>query len=114
MIDVTCAARSRLPTGRNVSLGELVGGLYGILPAACFWRVDVCHQLTTLAKQSRWFACPSSLWLWNSDSIDGQVMNHHLERLVLRLIPRAGIHGDAQAIAATATRRGKWTFSEPG
>ena len=50
------------------------------------------------------------LSVWGFDLVDGQVMNHHLERLGFALIPRFDYMATLQRSLEKQTRQGKWSF----
>ncbi len=91
--------------------GVLVGGLYGISLGGMFFGESMFAKADDASKVAM-VRLAEQLSAWNFDLIDGQVMNHHLERLGFGLIPRAEYMAKLQQSIEKPTRRGKWTFSE--
>ncbi|HNK45299.1 MAG TPA: leucyl/phenylalanyl-tRNA--protein transferase [Pseudomonadota bacterium] len=115
MIDAYCALHEAgfAHSVETYQAGELVGGLYGISLGGMFFGESMFAKADDASKVAM-VRLSEQLVAWNFDLIDGQVMNHHLERLGFALIPRAEYMATLRRSLQKPTRRGKWTFSEPG
>ena len=89
--------------------GELVGGLYGVSLGGLFFGESMFAKVDDASKVAM-ARLAQQLAAWDFDLIDGQVMNHHLERLGFALIPRSEYMTTLQQSMERPTRRGKWSF----
>ena len=93
------------------SVGDLVGGLYGISLGSMFFGESMFAKASNASKVA-FITLARQLQDWGFEWIDCQIMNPHLESLGARHIPRM----DFLEVLATSlqrdTRRGQWSLDE--
>lgn len=89
--------------------GELVGGLYGVSLGGLFFGESMFSKADDASKVAM-VHLAQHLTAWDFDLIDGQVQNHHTERLGFSPIPRAEYMKRLSLSLKKETRRGRWSF----
>ena len=92
---------------------ELVGGLYGISLGGMFAGESMFCTATDASKAA-FVSMAQQLHRWGFTLIDGQLRTDHLASLGAFELPRGAYLAQLDAALACPTRRGPWSFDEPG